>query len=96
MSLKDIFKTKTINRIHDYQEVFTSEAGQRVLDDLMKECHFLKPTYSPKDTASIHLNEGKREVILRILTLLNQDPHHVRKRIEKIQEEEERYDEAMD
>jgi hypothetical protein len=55
-----------------YNSVFNvSPSGQVVLEDLKKAHHFYNSTYtdSPYGTA---LNEGERNVVLRILTILEQ------------------------
>jgi len=51
----------------DYQTVFNSEAGQRVLEDLKKTCFY----YSPTIDAEPHVmafNEGQRATMLHIET----------------------------
>jgi hypothetical protein len=48
--------------IRAYQLAFNSPAGQAVLIDLMAFCSFRKPIAEPVD-------EGKRQVMLRIMNL---------------------------
>ena len=57
-------------RAIDYQEVFNSPGGRRVLVDLMKRFHVLQPSYdrNPHETA---FREGERNAVLYILTVLN-------------------------
>ena len=53
----------------DYQFVFKSESGQRVLEDLKQTCFY----YSPTVHALPHMmsyNEGQRNVMLHIETKL--------------------------
>lgn len=53
----------------DYQSVFNSESGQRVLEDLKQTCFYYSPTLN--EVAHImSANEGQRLVILHIETKL--------------------------
>ena len=56
----------------DYQSVFNSEEGQRVLEDLKKTCFYYSPTIDqfPHIMAA---NEGQRLVMLHIETKLKLD-----------------------
>ena len=56
----------------DYQSVFNSEEGQRVLEDLKKTCFYYSPTLHemPHFMAA---QEGQRLVILHIETKLKLD-----------------------
>ncbi len=49
-----------------YKEVFTTEAGQEVLEDLLKSNYFFNSTVgeTPYETA---FNEGRRSVVCAIL-----------------------------
>lgn len=49
----------------DYENIFSQEAGQRVLKDLMLSCMVDKSTFS-SDSLKMAFNEGKREVGLHI------------------------------
>ncbi len=70
------FKAKVI----DYRKTFSSEAGQRVLYDLMLEGHMLKPL--PMSSPDRDEAEGKRQIVLKILTMLKTDPDKLQKLIE--------------
>lgn len=51
----------------DYQHVFGSEEGERVLRDLMKgACIWGESSYDPNPYATAY-NEGRRSIILQIL-----------------------------
>jgi hypothetical protein len=78
------------NRVKDYQAVFSSEEGKLVLYDLMKEGCMLKPTHS-KDRLENDKNEGKRELILYILKMLNTDPSKLLDIMKNGQSEEATY-----
>ena len=62
----------------DYKKTFGTEEGKAVLYDLMDAHHFLKPTLTAKnDPIEAAFNEGKRNVILRILAYTNMDIQHI-------------------
>ena len=56
----------------DYKEVFSSQAGQRVLRDLMSRYHVFGPTLpsGAKRIEDILHAEGERNVVLHILEML--------------------------
>ena len=55
----------------DYQTVFKSEAGSRVLDDLKKRCSFHTTTHIKGDSHESAFLEGTRSVVLFINNMLN-------------------------
>ena len=55
----------------DYQTVFKSEAGERVLDDLKKRCSFLTTTHIKGDSHESAFLEGTRSLVLFINNMLN-------------------------
>ena len=72
-----------LSLIQDYQAVFDTEPGRRVLLDLMEEGHLLKPIFSnTKETNQAFLNEGKREMVLCILDKMKKDVTYLAKLIE--------------
>ena len=57
----------------DYQSVFSSEAGQRVLEDLKKTCFFYNTTFDPSVANQPFVSffcEGQRATVLHIETKL--------------------------
>lgn len=60
-------------RIIDYQYTFGTEQGKRVLLDLMRAHHILSPSYINNDPHETSFREGERNVILRILGIVNID-----------------------
>ena len=65
-------ESKQVDVVIDYKTVFKSEAGKRVLYDLMKNNYMLSPTY----TTNVHemsLREGARNSVLRIMSILKVD-----------------------
>ena len=86
-------KTNEQKLYDDYREVFTSEAGKRVLRHLMGECHFFGPLLPTKDpfspstiNAMLHA-EGARNVVLHILEMLKLDEYY-REHPEALREQE--------
>lgn len=75
-------------RASDYKRIFSTEAGQRVIQDLINQHQILRPTYDAKssDTNLMLIREGERAVILRILSILNVDPAKFLQRIKEIEE----------
>lgn len=59
-------------KIHNYQAIFNGEIGRAVLWDLMEASGVLRPVFS-KDPYEMAFNEGKRNLVLQILTYLDVD-----------------------
>ena len=53
----------------DFRTVFTSEAGERVLYNLMKKSFIWEGTYSESSITMAH-NEGRRDVVVYILNMV--------------------------
>lgn len=60
----------------DYRAVFDTEAGMRVLKDLMQRSFMFGTTSVEGD---IRVNEGRRAMVLQILQMLEISPAHYRK-----------------
>lgn len=57
-----------------YQEVFGTDAGQKVLHDILGKCHMTSPTIMQGDRVEQYaVREGKRQVALYILKQLHYD-----------------------
>ena len=81
---------KQVDLAIDYKAVFSTEEGERVLFDLMKNNFMLAPTF----TSCVHemgLREGSRNAILRILSILKVKPEELRKHITRGMEREHEY-----
>ena len=59
---------------NDYTVAFGSPEGQRVLHDILKNCHVLQPTFD-LDPYQSAFNEGARNEALRVLSILQYSPH---------------------
>lgn len=57
----------------DYQLVFGTKEGKRVLDDIMAYCHVVEPLTGSIDTNAVMIREGRRDAALTILQKLNWD-----------------------
>lgn len=55
-----------------YKNVFDSDDGKRILDDLANQFCFLAPTYDPDPTV-MAMNEGSRNVMLYILGMIRDE-----------------------
>lgn len=72
-------------RVLDYKRVFGSQAGQRVLNDLIQSHGILHPLFDPTQP-NVHIfREGERNVVLRILKKLNTDPEAFQNRLKEIE-----------
>jgi len=74
-------RTKSV--VSCYKRLFTTEDGKRVLADLMKAHKVMSSTFS-KDPYETALNEGERNVVLRILKHLHFDMEQFEQRIEQV------------
>ena len=66
MNEKDL-KQLVIN----YKQVFTSESGEKVLEDLKKRCSYHTTTHIKGDSHESAYLEGARSVVLFISNMLN-------------------------
>jgi hypothetical protein len=72
------FVEQKLAKVLDYKRTFSSQAGTRVLHDLMHAHYMLGPTFTKTDPNEVAFREGQRNVVLRILTLLDHDPEKLR------------------
>jgi hypothetical protein len=82
---KDI-QEKTERLVRAYNEVFSGDDGELVLNDLLRYCHVLDSTFN-SDSHAMAYDQGKREVGLNILRKLDFDLGKFRKRMEDIRNE---------
>ena len=73
---------KKLDVTSDYKTVFDSEAGKRVLWDILRNSYVLGSVYcdNPHETA---LREGQRNSALRILSILQTDEKKLLEQIEE-------------
>lgn len=65
------------DRYRDYRQLFMgSEQGQRVLRDILKQGHLLRPSLTgrPVDPYAVVALEAERNFALRILTAIHDEP----------------------
>jgi hypothetical protein len=72
---------KVINRVTDYQTIFNSEEGKRVLLDLMEQGFVLRPTQVAESEIASFINEGKRNIVLYILAQMETNAQDLMNRI---------------
>lgn len=70
-----------IARAQDYQRLFSSDFGKRVLYDMMSVHYVMKPL--PTDPNERDRAEGERNVLLRIFSILKVDSAKVQKLIQE-------------
>lgn len=61
-----------VERAIAYREIFETEKGKLILADLIDHCGLFRNTYVG-DVNTMMINEGKRNVLLYILSILNID-----------------------
>ena len=57
----------------DYHQTFDTDAGRRVLVDIMAYCHVMEPLRNSVETNHILIREGRRDAALTILEKLDFD-----------------------
>lgn len=77
---------KSIGRVQLYQKVFDSPEGIQVLNDMISVHKVLSSTFD-KDAMQMSFNEGERNVVLRILHILNLDVAKLRERVRQYAQE---------
>lgn len=70
-----------------YKNTFNGVEGRRVLADLRNFCHATKPTANVDNVNATFVAEGRREVWLRIQTLLKLDEDEIYQLIEEYDNE---------
>lgn len=79
---------RQVEKLKDYQTVFETDVGQRVLYDLMREGFLIRPTHTgnlegPNIPARC---EGRRELVIYIIEQLNRDEADIYKMIAENEE----------
>ena len=75
-----MLNNKEKRRRATYKEVFATEAGQEVLDDLMKSNYFFTSTQTG-DSHESAFNEGRSSVVLAILNYVSLDINKIQARL---------------
>ena len=70
----------------DYQAVFSSPAGQRVLSHILREGFVSKSTFVAGDPHMTSLNEGSRRLALSIYRFYAKDHKELQKMIDQANE----------
>lgn len=64
-----------LDRYRDFRQVFlATEAGRRVLDDLLFMARFHERTAVKGDALETYFREGQRSVALQVLIILEREP----------------------
>lgn len=79
---------RNVAKLQDYKRVFSSEQGKRVLSDLIASHYMMSSTFSrgPGSEQDMAFKEGQRQVVLRIMTIMDQDPAQVAQAIKESNE----------
>lgn len=76
---------KQVSRIRDYKQAFGTQAGIRVLQDLMQSHWMLRTSFVRNDPQLSAFQEGERNVVIRILSILKINPEQLQQHIEEIE-----------
>jgi hypothetical protein len=88
--------TKKLDITSDYKTVFSSEAGKRVLWDIMRNSFMLDTTFTVSGEHETVLREGHRNSALRILSILQTDEKKLLEQIEEGLEYDREYGDDID
>lgn len=62
-------------KVHEaYHRLFDSPEGELVLEDMKKAHHYYDSSFNPQFPEVTAFNEGERNAVLRILTILETKP----------------------
>lgn len=86
--VEEELKKKVVRKNNDYHSVFSSIEGKRVLQDMMKTHYILQTTHVPNDPIATSHNEGERNCVLRILSILKISPAKMQRMMEQADENE--------
>lgn len=81
---EDLAAKKVLARISDYKQVFGSQAGERVLQDLMRFSGMLGDE-SAQDAFTISFNSGQRNIVKMILKNINTNEGDLLRHIEQLE-----------
>ena len=73
--------TKGLDTLISYRATFNTEAGQKVLSDLIKR-YMMRPSMSVRDADTFFM-EGERNVVLMILKALEIDEKTIQERVKR-------------
>jgi hypothetical protein len=78
-----------LERVQDYLTVFGSQVGKKVLWDIAKQCHHTGTTMPhPFDSHILAFKEGERNVLLRLLAILESNPERIKELSKEAKEED--------
>jgi hypothetical protein len=71
----------------DYETVFSSQAGQRVLGNLMADFHMGRSSHAAGDSHETAFREGERHVVLHIMSMVGKrgDPEWTNDKLDQAQ-----------
>ncbi len=85
---------KAVKVFQEYTKMLNNPEGQFFVRDLLDRCGVFKPCFSA-DPLEMARAEGKREIGLLVLSVLNQDPELIMRLMQR-QQEFELYGPIMD
>lgn len=85
-----LFRKKKLDDVIYYQQLFASVEGKIVLADLIKKNFVLSNTFN-EDPYKSAFNQGKRDAINEIISILNVDVDEVVEMLKRDKERSEKY-----
>lgn len=80
---------KQIKKVTIYHDVFKNHpSGKEVLKDMMKVHHCMQTSFRDENSHITAFNEGQRNVVMRILTILETNPREYLKLLEEANRDE--------
>ncbi len=87
MTLKERIRA-ALTRKRDYEQVFGTEQGQRVLADIMRRAGVTAPRFY-SDTNVLHHQEGMRRLAMSIFNQVHSGEERLTRMVEQATEEED-------
>ena len=83
MSKKEV--VSLMRRRDDYESLFKTPEGNRVLADLMANFHMGRSSHTSGDSHETAFREGERHVILHIMSMIGQrgDPEWINEKLDQ-------------
>ena len=74
---------RQVKLIRTYQHIFNSDEGKKVLYDLVRRSNTLSTSFTGMDYLTMAHNEGRRSLMLYILSMIDSDPEAMKQLMEK-------------
>jgi hypothetical protein len=86
--MKNKTGTARAKTITAYMDLFSSDLGKLVLNDLIKSTRFLTTTHEVGDPYTSAFNEGQRALVARIIRTCNMNHEYLKEMLSQLNKEE--------